>query len=63
MTTRPSSGARVTRRYLAAVDRATGAVRPWNPNDSGLVLKHNATPVSAVAADGRLRLFRQRHHR
>jgi hypothetical protein len=57
MTTRPSSGARVTRRYLAAVDRATGAVRPWNPNDSGLVLKHNATPVSAVAADGRFVYF------
>ena len=53
LTTRPSSGARVTRRYLAAVDRATGAFKSWNPNDSGLVLKHTAAPVSAMAIDGR----------
>ena len=53
LTTRPLSGARVTRRYLAAVDRATGAFKSWNPNDSGLVLKHTASPVSALAIHGR----------
>jgi hypothetical protein len=53
LTTRPASGARVTRRYLAAVDRATGAFKSWNPNDSALVLKHTASPVSGMAIHGR----------
>ena len=53
LTTRPLSGARVTRRYLAAVDRATGAFKSWNPNDSGIVLKHTPSPVSALGVHGR----------
>ena len=57
MTTRPLSEARVARRYLAAVDRATGASRSWNPNDSGRVLKHTAAPVSALGVDGRYLYF------
>ena len=52
LTTRPSGANRVTRRYLAAIDRATGLARPWNPNDSRRVLLHNATAVSAVAVEG-----------
>jgi hypothetical protein len=57
LTTRPGSGQRVTRRYLAAVDRATGVVRAWNPNDSAIVLKHTPSPVSALATDGRFLYF------
>jgi hypothetical protein len=57
LTTRPGSGPRVTRRFLAAVNRATGAVTAWNPNDSGIVLKHVASPVSALATDGRFLYF------
>jgi hypothetical protein len=50
--TRPTGANRVTRRYLAAVDRSTGVVTPWNPNDSGRVLLHAVSPVSALAIDG-----------
>ena len=61
--TRPTGTNRVTRRYLAAIDRATGLARPWNPNDSGRVLLHTASPVSAIAIEGALPLLRQRHDR
>ena len=49
--TRPTGANRVTRRYLAAIDRATGLATPWNPNDPARVLLHTPTPVSALAAD------------
>ena len=49
--TRPTATNRVTRRYLAAIDRATGLATPWNPNDSGRVLLHTASPVSAIAIE------------
>lgn len=49
--TRPSGTNRTTRRYLAAVDRADGALLAWNPNDSARVLQHTPTPVAALAAD------------
>lgn len=48
---RPTGTNLVTRRYLAAVDRATGLTTPWNPNDASRVLLHQPTPVSAIAAD------------
>lgn len=48
---RPSGTNLVTRRYLAAVDRATGVTTPWNPNDPARVLLHQPGPVSAIAAD------------
>lgn len=50
--TRPSGANRVTRRYLAAIDKATGIATPWNPNDTTRLLMHVASPVSALAADG-----------
>ena len=50
--TRPTGTNRVTRRYLAAIDRASGLATPWNPNDSGRVLLHTASPVSAIAIEG-----------
>ncbi len=50
--TRPTGANRVTRRYLAAIDRASGVATAWNPNDSGRVLLHTASPVSAVAVEG-----------
>ena len=50
--TRPIGVNRVTRRYLAAIDRATGLATPWNPNDSGRVLLHTPSPVSALAVEG-----------
>jgi len=34
----------VTRKYLAAFDSATGALKPWNPNPNG--------PVASIAASG-----------
>lgn len=34
----------VTRKYLAAFDGATGALKPWNPNPNG--------PVTSIAASG-----------
>ena len=49
--TRPTATNRVTRRYLAAIDRASGLATPWNPNDSGRVLLHTASPVSAIAIE------------
>ncbi|MEP7117012.1 MAG: fibronectin type III domain-containing protein [Acidobacteriota bacterium] len=50
--TRPTGTNLVTRRYVAAIDRVTGVVTPWNPNDSGRTLQHQPSPVSALAADG-----------
>ncbi len=50
---RPTGTNLVTRRYLAAVDRATGLATPWDPNDAARVLLHQPTPVSAIAADDR----------
>ncbi len=50
--TRPTGANRVTRRYLAAIDRASGVATAWNPNDSGRVLLHTASPVSALAIEG-----------
>ena len=49
--TRPSGANRASRRYLAAIDRATGVATAWNPNDPARVLLHQATPVAALAAD------------
>lgn len=54
---RPSGTNRITRRYLAAVDRATGALTPWNPNDPARVLLHAPTPVAALAADAQFVYF------
>lgn len=50
---RASSAGRVARRYLAALDRATGEVTAWNPNDPSRVQANapTAAPVSALAAD------------
>lgn len=50
--TRPTGTNRVTRRYLAAIDRATGVATPWDPNDAARVLMHTASPVSSMATDG-----------
>jgi hypothetical protein len=50
--TRPTGINRITRRYLAAIDRATGLATPWNPNDSSRVLLHAVSAVSAVAVEG-----------
>ncbi len=50
--TRPIGVNRVTRRYLAAIDRATGLATPWNPNDSSRVLLHAVSAVSAVVVEG-----------
>ncbi len=49
--TRPGGSNLVTRRYVAAIDRATGLATPWNPNDAGRVLLHQPSPVSALAVD------------
>ncbi len=51
LATRPTGTNRVTRRYLAAIDRTTGLATAWNPNDAGRVLLHQPTPVAAVAVD------------
>lgn len=48
---RPTATNLVTRRYLAAVDRATGLATAWDPNDAARVLLHQPTPVSAIVAD------------
>ncbi len=52
LATRPTGTNRVTRRYLAAIDRATGLVTAWNPNDAGRVLLHQPTRIAALAVDG-----------
>ncbi|MGE0359372.1 MAG: hypothetical protein AB7H93_02990 [Vicinamibacterales bacterium] len=49
---RPTATNRLTRRYLAAIDRATGLATSWHPNDSARILLHTASPVSAVAVEG-----------
>lgn len=49
---RPTATNRVTRRYLAAIDRTTGVVTSWHPNDSARILLHTASPVSAIAVEG-----------
>ncbi len=49
---RPVNTNRVTRRYLAAIDRATGIARAWHPHDAARLLMHTASPVSAVAVEG-----------
>lgn len=51
LATRPTGSNRVIRRYLAAIDRATGVARAWNPNDAGKVLLHQPTPVAALTVD------------
>lgn len=51
LATRPTGANRVTRRYLAAIDRTTGVPTTWNPNDPAATLQHTPTPVSAVAVD------------
>ncbi|MEZ5291530.1 MAG: fibronectin type III domain-containing protein [Vicinamibacterales bacterium] len=51
LATRPVGSNRVTRRYLAAVDRATGLATAWDPNDPATVLQHQPSPVAALAAD------------
>jgi hypothetical protein len=51
LATRPTGANRVTRRFLAAIDRATGVARAWNPNDPGRVLLHQPTPVAALTVD------------
>lgn len=48
---RPTGTNRVTRRYVAAIDRATGVATAWDPNDAALGLLHTPTPVSVVTAD------------
>lgn len=50
--TRPTSTNRVTRRYLAAINRVTGVATAWNPNDPLRLLRHAVSPVSAIATDG-----------
>ena len=49
---RPTGTNRVTRRYLAAIDKTTGIPTAWDPNDSGRLLLHTVSPVSAIATDG-----------
>lgn len=51
LATRPTGANRVTRRYLAAIDRTTGLTTAWNPNDAGRVLLHQPTPVAALTVD------------
>ncbi len=50
--TRPTSTNRVSRRYLAAIDAATGLATPWDPHDFNRRLLHTVAPVSALATDG-----------
>ena len=50
---RPIGTNLVTRRYVAAIDRITGLVTPWDPNDPARTLLHQSTPISALAADDR----------
>lgn len=50
--TRPTSANRVWRRYLAAIDVATGVATAWDPNDPARILLHNVSPISAMATDG-----------
>ncbi|MDH4065192.1 MAG: hypothetical protein OEW19_12395, partial [Acidobacteriota bacterium] len=51
--TRPTGAHRITRRYLAAIDPATGMATAWNPNDFRRPqLLHTVSPVSAIATDG-----------
>jgi hypothetical protein len=45
---RPTSTNRTARRYLAAIDRATGLARAWDPNDPLRLLRHTVSPVSAI---------------
>jgi hypothetical protein len=49
---RPTGANRIARRYLAAIDPATGVATAWNPNDSTRMLLHTVSPVSAIATDG-----------
>ena len=49
--TRPTGSNRETRRYLAAIDRATGVTTAWDPNDTAKGLLHTPTAVSVVTAD------------
>ncbi|MGE0814102.1 MAG: hypothetical protein AB7O28_00880 [Vicinamibacterales bacterium] len=51
LATRPVGSNRVTRRYLAAVDRVSGLATAWDPNDAATVLQHQPSPVAALAAD------------
>lgn len=48
---RPTGSNRVTRRYLAAIDRATGVATAWDPNDAAKGLLHTPAAVSVVTAD------------
>lgn len=48
---RPTGSNRVTRRYLAAIDRTTGIATAWDPNDAAHGLLHTPTALSAVTAD------------
>ena len=50
---RPIGTNLVTRRYVAAIDRITGLVTPWDPNAPARTLLHQPTPTSALAADDR----------
>lgn len=51
LATRPTGANRVTRRYLAAIDRATGVPTAWDPNDPAVSLQHTPSPVGALAVD------------
>lgn len=51
LATRPTGTNRVTRRFLAAINRTTGLATAWNPNDPARVLLHQPTPVAAIALD------------
>ena len=57
LATRPTGANRVTRRYLVAIDRATGLATAWNPNDAGRVLLHQPTPVAALTVDAAFAYF------
>lgn len=48
---RPTGANRVTRRYLAAIDRETGIATAWDPNDGATTLQHTPSSVSALAVD------------
>jgi hypothetical protein len=51
LATRPAGSNRTERRFLAAIDRATGAPTAWNPNDPSIMLQHTPSPVASLAAD------------